>query len=108
MILARHDECTARAYAPSLPDVLNPQSLHRWLRKTALAAVPILGLTGCDDCTETSNYMREGYLPPDAGWVVGSVHSSAECSPYCPNISLIGMARRCPPSKSTPRRSERC
>ncbi len=65
--MARHGECSARARMhPSFPDVLNPQSLHRWLRKTALAAVPILGLTGCDDCTETSNYTREGYLPADA------------------------------------------
>ena len=87
--MARHGECSARARMhPSFPDVLNPQSLHRWLRKTALAAVPILGLTGCDDCTETSNYTREGYLPADAGWVVGSVHSSAECSRYCPSSQV--------------------
>jgi len=66
----------------SQPELRAARSLHRWLRRTAIAAIPILGLSCGDDCVEAPA-VGMGTLPADAGWSVGSVHQAAECAPYC-------------------------
>src|ERR1700704_1323791 len=68
----------------SLPELRAARSLHRWLRRTALAAVPILGLTACgDNCEVTHNYSSTVVLSPSVGWAAGSVHSGSDCTPNC-------------------------
>jgi hypothetical protein len=57
--------------------------LHGWLRRTALAAIPMVGLSGCgNDCTHTPVTLSP-FLAADAGWTAASVHGSAECQSRC-------------------------
>src|SRR5438105_5823244 len=67
----------------SIHDATAARVLHRWLRRTALAAIPMVGLSGCGDhCTHIPASLSQS-LAADAGWAAGSVRSSAECQSRC-------------------------
>jgi len=67
----------------SIHDATAARVLNRWLRRTALVAIPMLGLCGCgDDCTH-SPISAQVTLAPNAGWAARSVHGSAECQGLC-------------------------
>ena len=71
---------------PSIPELRAARALHRWLRRAALAAVPIVGLTACgDNCEVTPNFRSSSILPASVAWAPGSVHGSEECNRYCPS-----------------------
>jgi hypothetical protein len=74
---------------PSVAELRAARSLHRWLRRTALAALPMVGLSACagDNCDYTSNHTSTVLLSSDAGWAAGSALSLAECQRNCPTGS---------------------
>ncbi|GAC1596606.1 MAG: hypothetical protein NVS4B10_05720 [Myxococcales bacterium] len=59
------------------------RSLHRWLRRAALSAIPLAGLAGCGSDCHRPDF--DTTVPVDGGvpWATGSQHSPAECAPYC-------------------------
>ena len=63
---------------PSIAELRAARTLHRWLRRAALAAVPIVGLTSCgDDCTY-SPYSAAYTLLADAG-PPGAAYGGDQC-----------------------------
>ena len=59
------------------------KSLHRWLRRAAVTAVPLAGLCGCgNDCHDTI-LTDSRFVDGGIAWAPGSSHSAAECLQYC-------------------------
>lgn len=68
---------------PSIQELKAARTLHAWLRRVAISAIPIAGLTGCGSSCDKPDWnvtvSADGGLP----WAVGSQHSPTECAPYC-------------------------
>jgi hypothetical protein len=81
---------TSNASPPGMPlsmaDFRAARMLHGWLRRTALAAIPMVALSGCNDCTQTPGSFG-GLVPPDAGWMAGSTHTAVECRSACVTVN---------------------
>ncbi len=61
------------------------RSLHRWLRRAALSAIPIAGLAGCGSDCNRPDYDQSAIVDAGVPWPSGTQHSASECSPYCDN-----------------------
>ncbi len=62
-------------------------ALHRWLRRAAVTAVPLVGLCGCgNDCHDTVGTSSR-FVDGGIAWAPGSSHSAVECFQYCRNLS---------------------
>jgi hypothetical protein len=59
------------------------RSLHRWLRRAALSAIPIAGLAGCGSDCNRPDYDQSAIVDAGVPWPSGTQHSASECSPYC-------------------------
>src|SRR5260370_21750021 len=54
-------------------------ALHRWLRRAAVTAVPLVGLCGCgNDCHDTVGTSSR-FVDGGIAWAPGSSHSAVEC-----------------------------
>jgi len=58
-------------------------ALQRWLRRTALASIPMIGLCGCGDSCEITHQSQDGQTDGGVVWAAGSQHPAADCGPYC-------------------------
>ncbi len=59
------------------------KSLHGWLRRATVTAVPLAGLCGCgNDCHDTI-LTDSRFVDGGIAWAPGSSHSAAECLQYC-------------------------
>jgi len=59
------------------------RTLHAWLRRVALTAVPLAGLVGCGSDCDLPDYTMPGQVDGGVPWSTGSKHDPSECAPYC-------------------------
>ena len=67
----------------SIAELRAAGSLHRWLRRAALSAIPIAGLSGCGSQCDQPDYDLSFSVDGGVPWPSGSQHSPSECVPYC-------------------------
>ena len=67
----------------SIAELRAARSLHRWLRRAALSAIPIAGLSGCGSQCDRPDYDSSFFVDGGVPWTSGSQHSASECVPYC-------------------------
>jgi hypothetical protein len=67
----------------SIAELRAARFLHRWLRRAALSAIPIAGLSGCGSQCDQPDYDLSFFVDAGVSWASGSQHSPSECVPYC-------------------------
>jgi len=67
----------------SIRELSAARNLHRWLRRTALSAIPLAGLVACGKQCDRPDYDTSAQVDGGVPWASGSQHSPAECAPYC-------------------------
>ena len=69
--------------AQELQEARSAIALHRWLRRAALSATPMVGLAGCGRGCDRPDSILPARIDGGVTWQVGSRHSAAECAQYC-------------------------